>query len=83
MINFVKLDIPGVEARVSDGKLHVRVTDLNSHGILQKKGHINRVYAIPYSGTLVDAVQKDSKGLSDIERCIKHGKRTGKGNLIR
>jgi hypothetical protein len=83
MRHYVKLDTPGVEARVSDGKLYVRVTDLNSRGMLKKGGHIDRVYAIPFSGTLVDAVRRDRKGISDIERCIKHGKRTRKGYLIR
>jgi hypothetical protein len=63
----------------------VRVTDLTGWGTLKKGGHIDRVYMIPYKGTLLDAkmASKHKKGgETDIDRCIKYGKRTRKGYVI-
>ncbi len=74
----------GIDARVHDGYLFVRVTNMQ-HGMLEQGGRSGRVYRMPYSGTLEEA-QKTGKynwpSITDIDQCVENGKVVREGDLI-
>jgi hypothetical protein len=71
----------GVDAGVHNGYLYVKQTDMQ-FGMLVEGGYADRVYRIPYIGTLDDALVTNEWGISDINRCIEDGTIVRKGRVI-
>jgi hypothetical protein len=69
-------------ARVHNGALYVMQTNM-SMGMLESGGYADRVYRMPYTGTLEDAQITNDWGISDIDRCIESGTVIRHGRLIR
>ena len=68
-------------AKVHDGYLYVKQTNL-CMGMLESGGFVDRVYRMPYTGTLADAVRENEHGISDIDRCIEIGAIIRRGRRI-
>jgi len=72
----------GRRAKVHDGALYVMQTNM-CNGMLEQGGYADRVYRMPYTGTLEDAQVANDRGISDIDRCIEYGNVIRQGRLIR
>ena len=66
---------------IYNGMLYVKITNMQ-YGMLEQGGYADRVYAMPYTGTMKDATKLNDWGISDINRCIERGKVVRKGRLI-
>ena len=71
----------GVDARVHNSHLYVRVTDMRQ-GRLVSGGYADRVYRMMYEGSLADAQKVNDWGVSDLNRCIENGTIIRKGRII-
>ena len=72
----------GRKAKIVDGALYVMQTNMQ-YGMLEQGGYADRVYRMPYSGTLEGAQITNDHGISDIDRCIESGKIVHVGRIIR
>lgn len=72
----------GTSAKVADGYLYVMQTNMRD-GMLEQGGYADRVYRMPYTGTLDDAQVPNEWGITDLNRCLETGKIVRKGRLIR
>lgn len=71
----------GRRVKVNDGALYVMQTNM-CNGMLEQGGYADRVYKMPYTGTLDDAQVANDFGISDIDRCIERGDVVRRGRLI-
>ena len=71
----------GRRAKVHGGALCVMQTN-TCYGMLEQGGYADRVYKMPYTGTLEDAQITNDVGISDIDRCIEYGDVVRQGRLI-
>ena len=74
----------GVEARIHNGHLFVRSTDISGDFLIQG-GRIGRVCKIPYTGSLEDAKKTgkyNDPNLTDIQFCIDCGEIVRCGDII-
>lgn len=67
---------------IRDGVLYVKITNM-CYGMLEQGGYADRVYGMPYTGTVEDAQVANDIGISDIDRCIEYGDVIREGRLIR
>jgi hypothetical protein len=66
---------------IYNGMLYVKITN-TQYGMLEQGGYADRVYAMPYTGSMDDARKTNDWGISDINRCIESGKVVREGRLI-
>ena len=69
---------------IYNGMLYVKITNMQ-YGMLEQGGYADRVYAMPYTGTIEDARKTygDTCNVSDIFRCVESGEVVREGRLIR
>ena len=75
----------GIEARIHNGYLFVRTTDISGDFLIQG-GRIGRVCKIPYTKSLDEAKRTggyNNPYLTDIKVCIERGEIVKCGDLIR
>ncbi len=72
----------GVEARVHDMHLYVRVTGV-CNGMMVAGSHAGKTYRMLYHMSLEAAQINEPDGVSDIDRCIERGEVIRRGRLIR
>jgi len=71
----------GQEIRVENDHLYVKQTNMG-YGMLEQGGYADRVYRMPFKGTLEDAQKMDEFGISYVDRCVEIGTVIRKGRLI-
>ena len=70
------------KVRVEQGYLYVMQTNM-CNGMLEQGGYADRVYRMPYNGTVISSQLPNDNGVTDIDRCIESGKIVRQGRLIR
>jgi hypothetical protein len=73
----------GRRARVHGGYLYVMQTNLYQGMLLEQGGYADRVYRMPYAGTVISSQVPNEHGITDIDRCVESGEVIRRGRLIR
>jgi hypothetical protein len=72
----------GRKVRIESGYLYVMQTNM-SNGMLEQGGYADRVYRMPYAGTVISSQVPNEHGIIDIDRCVESGEVIRQGRLIR